>query len=333
MVEQRRSGLSVWWSTADQVSAPPRRSRDDRTRPGQAPVAHAAGAGRCGAGAHDLVESARPYLPSDGVVVVHDLGCGTGSMARWLALRLNGPQHWVMLDRDAELLALVAAHPPVEASDGAPVTIETRRRDITRLDPGELAGTALITASALLDMLTADEVEPLVATCVGVGCPVLIALSVTGRVDLTPADPFDYYVTDAFNAHQRRNIGARVCSAPTRSARWWTVSPAWASMSWSDPAPGGSAPDRLLSRPGGSPAGWLRPASSVRNWALSPSRMHGAACEAAAGQLSVTVHHQGPVGSASMTSCDVRAHRGRIRLRPVSGPNRGAGTRAAVPPP
>ena len=41
--------------------------------------------------------------------MIHDLGSGTGSMSRWLAPRLPGPQHWVLHDRDADLLARAAA--------------------------------------------------------------------------------------------------------------------------------------------------------------------------------------------------------------------------------
>ena len=159
--------------------------------------------------APDLVKEIRSYLPIDGGVTVHDLGCGTGSMARWLAPQLTGPQHWVMHDRDADLLALAAANPPNVASHGAPVTVETRPNDITRLDPGEMGGADLITASALLDMMTADELERLVVTCAGAGCPVLITLSVTGHIELAPPDPFDQRVADAFNAHQGRTTGAR----------------------------------------------------------------------------------------------------------------------------
>ena len=68
-------------------------------------------------------------------IVVHDLGCGTGSMGRWLAPRLAGPQHWIMYDRDADLLAHARPQMPPVAADGAAVTVETRQRDITRLDP------------------------------------------------------------------------------------------------------------------------------------------------------------------------------------------------------
>ncbi len=150
-----------------------------------------------------LVEILQPHLPAGGLVI-HDLGCGTGSMARWLSRLLIGPQEWVMLDRDAELLVHARAHPPTQAADGGAVTAETRVADITRLDPGELAGVSLVTASALLDMFTAEELERFVDVCVSAASPVLITLSVVGRVELSPPDPFDAQVTEAFNAHQRR---------------------------------------------------------------------------------------------------------------------------------
>ena len=132
---------------------------------------------------------------SVGALVIHDLGCGTGSMARWLAPRLPGPQRWVLHDRDAGLLDRVVL---------GVGQVETRHDDITRLDPAELADADLITASALLDMMTAEELERFVDVCAGAGCPVLVTLSVLGRVELTPSDPLDREVMAAFNAHQRR---------------------------------------------------------------------------------------------------------------------------------
>jgi hypothetical protein len=136
--------------------------------------------------------------------VIHDLGCGTGAMGRWLAPLLPGPQHWVVHDRDADLLEIAAADVPGPAADGAAVTVEARQSDITRLQRGDLAGATLITASALLDLLTADELAGLVTVCAGAGCPILLTLSVVGRVELTPADPLDARVAMAFDAHQRR---------------------------------------------------------------------------------------------------------------------------------
>ena len=154
--------------------------------------------------APDLAEQLRRRLPTAGRQVIHDLGCGTGAMGRWLAPRLPGQQHWVLHDRDADLLAVAAEDLPGEAADGAAVTVETRHSDITRLDPGDLADASLITASAMLDLLTGKELAGLVASCAGAGCPVLLSLSVVGRVDLIPADPLDAAVATAFDAHQRR---------------------------------------------------------------------------------------------------------------------------------
>ena len=131
-------------------------------------------------------------------LVIHDLGGGSGAMGRWLAPRLPEPQHWVVHDRDPDLLKLVTA-----GSDT--VTVEARLTDITRLTPDDLSGASLITASALLDLLTADELVRMLRAC-GMR-PMLLALTVVGRVILSPADPLDLRIGAAFNAHQRRCAG------------------------------------------------------------------------------------------------------------------------------
>jgi hypothetical protein len=236
--------------------------------------------------AADLSDQVRRHLPVGRRAVIHDLGSGTGSMGRWLAPRLTGPQHWIMYDRDAELLAAAAL--PSRAADGAPVTFEARQRDIVRLDPGDLAGASLITASALLDMLTADEVERLVATCVAAGCPALLTGSVVGRVDLTPADRLDDPVASAFNAHQRRRglLGpdaARAavdaftrlgCDVLVRPSPWrlGTASAALA-VEWF--------------------TGWVGAAGEQRPELIAATEdyVRRRLSQAAAGRLRVTVHH------------------------------------------
>lgn len=162
--------------------------------------------------AAELVDQVLAHLPADRIVV-HDLGCGTGSMARWLAPLLPGPQHWVMYDRDGDLLGHSAANPPL-AADGSAVAVSTRQRDITRLDPSDLSGASLITASALLDMFTEEELDRFVGTCANANCPVLVTISVIGRVEFHPADALDEVVTDAFNAHQRRTADGRRLLGP-----------------------------------------------------------------------------------------------------------------------
>lgn len=243
--------------------------------------------------ARDLVTEVRGSLPTGRTVVVHDLGCGSGSMARWLASRLYGAQHWVMFDRDAELLTLAEQDPPRLAADGAAVTFETHCRDITRLGLDELADTDLITASALLDMVTADELDRFVATCAAAGCPVLIALSVTGRVELAPADPFDEIVANAFNAHQHRQtaggalLGPDAVTAAVDRFRGlgldvvvrpspWRLGPEHAALmaEWF--------------------TGWLGAACEQRPELAAPAVGYARRrlAEAAAGALLVTVHHQ-----------------------------------------
>jgi hypothetical protein len=147
-------------------------------------------------------------------LVIRDLGCGTGSLGRWLAGRLRGPQHWILHDRDPELLARAGAGRTGTAADGSPVTVETWEGDLTGLRAADLAGTSLVTASALLDLLTFDEVDGLAAACVEAGCPALLTLSVVGRVELAPADPLDVEVAAAFDAHQRRRVSGRRLLGP-----------------------------------------------------------------------------------------------------------------------
>jgi hypothetical protein len=248
--------------------------------------------------ASDLIDEVRRHLPAGSRAVIHDLGCGTGSMGRWLAPRLTGAQHWIMYDRDADLLAHAAADLPGVAGvaavsgDGARITAETRQRDITRLDAADLAGASLITASALLDMMTADELARFVTSCADAGCPALVTISVIGRVDLTPADPLDERIAGAFNAHQRRTAGGRRLLGPdavdsavekfTRLGADVEVRP---------------SPWRLGAAQAALAAewftGWMGAACEQRPELTGAAAAYARRrlAEATAGQLSVTVHH------------------------------------------
>ncbi|MFJ6194693.1 class I SAM-dependent methyltransferase [Micromonospora sp. NPDC092111] len=243
---------------------------------------------RCG----ELVDRLRDRLTGDRPLVVHDLGSGTGSMLRWLAPRLPGPQRWVLHDRDPGLLARAGAAVPV-AADGSPVEVTTREGDITRLTAADLAGAGLVTASALLDMLGAAEIARIVAACAGAGCPSLFVLSVVGRVTLTPADPLDAEVAAAFDDHQRRTVDGRRLLGPDaagaavaefrRHGRPVTVRP----------SPWRLGPDRAALTVEWFD-GWLdaavaqRPDLADRTAGYARRRR----ADAAAGQLTVTVGHE-----------------------------------------
>src|ERR1700753_3384963 len=111
--------------------------------------------------ADDLVEQLTRQVPATDPWGLHAPGCGTGAMARCLAPMLPGLQHWILHDHDADLLDVAASEPPGPAADGGAVTLETRTSDISQLSPGDLAGSTVITASALLDILSAEELSAL----------------------------------------------------------------------------------------------------------------------------------------------------------------------------
>ncbi|MCD2196747.1 SAM-dependent methyltransferase [Actinomycetospora endophytica] len=155
------------------------------------PADHAARAGELA----DRLADRLGAWPGARDVVVRDVGCGTGSMGRWLAPRLARPQRWVLQDRDADLAHRAAAATPVPAT--------ALVGDLA--DDDTLAGTDVLVCSALLDLLTASDVEGLAARCAEAGCAALLTLSVTGVVALDPVDPLDDDIAAAFDAHQRRD--------------------------------------------------------------------------------------------------------------------------------
>ncbi|MGW0521348.1 methyltransferase domain-containing protein [Crossiella sp. NPDC003009] len=147
--------------------------------------------------ATELLDPLRAALDPAAGLVIHDLGCGSGSQARWLSGRLPGPQRWVLHDQDPRLLALA------EASLDVPV--EIRQGDLGDLRAEHLAGAALVTGSALLDLFTTEQLNGLVSAIVEAGVPALFTLSVAGRIDLDPAEALDAEFEAAFNDHQRRH--------------------------------------------------------------------------------------------------------------------------------
>jgi trans-aconitate methyltransferase len=146
----------------------------------------------------DLAEQVSRQLAGSAPLVVHDLGCGTGSMARWLSPRLPGPQQWVLHDRDPDLLDLAT-----ETLLAGGIAAKPVLGDLTAITAADLAGGSLVTASALLDLLTAEDMDGLARACTTAGVPALLTLTVVGRIDLVPWEPLDNVLCDAFNDHLR----------------------------------------------------------------------------------------------------------------------------------
>jgi len=168
---------------------------------------------------------------------VIDLGCGTGANLRWLAPRLGGPQQWLVVDHDAALLqrwpaALVSvagvnrgtgvpdgsASPATHGDDlnlplrfrgpGFDAAIVRRQLDLAQLlETLPWRNAHLVTASALLDLVSERWLQRVVAVGAKARVAMLFALSVDGRHRWQPPDPDDAAVATLFAAHQRRDKG------------------------------------------------------------------------------------------------------------------------------
>lgn len=161
----------------------------------------------------EALAAAFAALLPDGPVELHDVGAGTGGMTRWLAPRLGGPQQWVLHDGDVGILEHLDLRSVVDDA-GRPVAARTVVGHLGELGTQAFRGAAGVTASALLDVLTREEAERIVAACLDARVPALFALSVTGEVVLGPADAADAALGEAFNDHQRRDAGGRRMLGP-----------------------------------------------------------------------------------------------------------------------
>jgi len=86
--------------------------------------------------------------------------------------------------------------------------VETRCMDLAALDDDTIFdGRDLVTASALLDLVSEDWVRALAGHCARAGAAVLFALSYDGRVVCTPEDADDAIVVALMNEHQRTDKG------------------------------------------------------------------------------------------------------------------------------
>jgi SAM-dependent methyltransferase len=158
-----------------------------------------------------LLNLLREWCQSRKSLRIVDLGAGTGSNLRYLAPRLPLPQHWTLVDHDPDLLARVSA------PDAAPpVTLSTVCADLAQWEL-EVAQPDLVTASALLDLVSESWLDHLVQNCVGQRAAVLLALSYDGKVRWTAPDPQDILVHRAVNAHQERDKGFGVALGPRAS--------------------------------------------------------------------------------------------------------------------
>lgn len=183
--------------------------------------------------ATDALKSILPVLRAavartsggDAPLRVVDLAAGTGNNFRYLGPRLGTRQEWLLVDHDetllGEALGRIAAwgtargvHVAPTASrvvlcgDGLEASVETRVLDLNALDaPDIFASRHLVTASALLDLVSDTWLRKLAAHCRSQEAAALFTLSYNGRSHATPREPEDDDVLTLFNQHQARDKG------------------------------------------------------------------------------------------------------------------------------
>lgn len=157
--------------------------------------------------------------------VVFDLGAGTGSNLRWLAPQFGHDQHWTLIDNDKRLF--VAARKALRAwaksrdlkakgrgnslvisGDALDCSIEMRELDLAvRLGDLDLPAGCLVTASALLDLVSQSWLEGLVALIAASKASVLWSIIYDGSVLIDPPLEDDAKIIGLLNRHQLTDKG------------------------------------------------------------------------------------------------------------------------------
>jgi hypothetical protein len=155
-----------------------------------------------------------------------DLGTGTGANIRYLLDRFpRRRQQWLAVDRSSALLALLPTRIAqwgaargyrvapgnggcVIRGNGVECEVDTRQVDLGTLPGSDVFGPRhLVTASALLDLVSERWLRELAAWCRHTHAAVLFALTYNGQSSCEPAEPEDELVLALFNRHQHTDKG------------------------------------------------------------------------------------------------------------------------------
>ena len=151
---------------------------------------------------------------------VLDLGSGTGANCRYLAPLLGGQQHWVLIDHDPALMArgqeLLGRWAGKQPSN---LNLEWRRLDLVLdWEQLDLPDVHLVTASALLDLVSAAWLERLADHCRKWRTAVFVTLSYDGTISWEPTLERDEDLRERINRHQRTDKGFGPALGPDASA-------------------------------------------------------------------------------------------------------------------
>jgi methyltransferase family protein len=163
----------------------------------------------------EVVEAVTEAFRDAPSIAVVDLACGSGATLRALAPHLPPRQSWRLVDNNLSLLARAASagQPPQLTVTTTPVDLA---RDLELALDGPLD---LVTASALLDLVSAEWLDRLVVEAAARRLPVYAALTYDGRVAVEPESSLDRELLAGFDLHQRTDKGFGPALGPAAAAR------------------------------------------------------------------------------------------------------------------
>jgi SAM-dependent methyltransferase len=149
-----------------------------------------------------------------------DIGCGTGSTFRSLQSAISPDAAWRLMDYDARLIGeakrRIGQNPAVKFVEG----------NINELAALPLDNVAVVTASALFDLCSAELIAGLTKTLSKTGIGLYAALNYDGDIGWSRSHPLDGEVVAGFNYHQRTDKGMGVALGP---AAWTELAKAFSS--------------------------------------------------------------------------------------------------------
>jgi SAM-dependent methyltransferase len=152
-----------------------------------------------------LLQATQAFEKRSGSVIL-DIGCGSGSTYRSLQPHLTEKTRWRLLDNDRLLLE--------EVRNRHGNAVETVEMDLGDVDALPLQDVALVTASALFDLCSADFIDRVSHRLGAAGIGLYAALNYDGEMAWTDEHPLDRTITAVFNAHQQSDKGFGISLGP-----------------------------------------------------------------------------------------------------------------------
>jgi len=149
--------------------------------------------------------------------VMADIGSGRASNAMYISRRLRIPQVWHLIEQDADLLTTGMER---LRATGLPVIGHNVMLTVDDMDDQLPSTLHLLTASALIDLVSEAWLQALAAAVSRRQAGVLVVLSYAGDFELSPVDSDDVRLKELVNSHQHRDKGSGSALGPDATIRF-----------------------------------------------------------------------------------------------------------------